>query len=51
MIDRLNVPSVQVSKERATEQWNHLLNIVIDLPALNGSDVKVGVGSNMRLTY
>ena len=47
MIDRLNVLSVKVSKERATEKWNHLLNIVIDLPELDGSFVKVRVGSNM----
>lgn len=45
MIDRLNVPSVKLSKERVTEQWNHLLNI--DLPELGGSDVKVLVGSDM----
>ena len=45
VIDRLNVPSVKVSKERVTEQWNHLLNI--DLPELDGSDVKVLVGSDM----
>ena len=45
MIDRLNIPSVKVSKERVTEQWNHLMNI--DLPELDGSDVKVLVGSDM----
>ena len=45
MIDRLNVPSVKVSKERVTEKWNYLLNI--DLPELYGSDVKVVVVSDM----
>lgn len=49
MIDRLNVQSVKVSKERAAEQWNHLLNIVINLPEHDGSDVKVLVGSDMTL--
>ena len=47
MIDRLNVQSVKVSKERAAEQWNHLLNIVINLPEHDGSDVKVLVRSDM----
>ena len=47
VIDRLNVQSVKVSKERAAEQWNHLLNIVINLPEHDGSDVKVLVGSDM----
>ena len=37
VIERLNVPSVKVLKERVTEQWKHLLNI--DLPELDGSDV------------
>lgn len=45
VIDKLNVPSVKVSKEKATEQWNHLLNI--DLPELDGGDVKVLNGSDM----
>ena len=45
VIDKLSVPSVKVSKEKASEQWNHLLNI--DLPELDGSDVKVLIGSDM----
>ena len=45
VIDRLNIPSVKVSKERVTEEWNHLLNI--DLPELDGSDVKVLIGCDM----
>ena len=34
-----------MSKEKETEQWNHLLNI--DLPELDGGDVKVLIGSDM----
>ena len=45
MIGRLNVPSIKVSKERVTEQWNHFLNI--DLPELDGGNVKVLIGSDM----
>ena len=45
VIDKLNDPSIKVSKEKATEKWHHLLNI--DLPELDAGDVKVFIGSYM----
>ena len=45
VIDKLNIPSVKVSKEGAIERWRHLSDV--DLPELEGCDVMLLIGSDM----
>ena len=45
VIDKLNIPSVKVSKEGAIERWRQLSGV--DLPELEGRDVMLLIGSDM----
>ena len=45
VIHKLNIPSFEVRKKRAAEQWKHLSDV--DLPELEGGDVMILIGADM----